>query len=75
MMRSNGTMMLSRRSALLGGVCAAAAIGTRRVFGQPAASDRVPRDEAHWARMGVSLEGATALVTGSTDGLGKELAR
>jgi hypothetical protein len=27
-----------------------------------------------WARMGVSLAGKTALVTGSTDGLGKEVA-
>ncbi len=36
---------------------------------------RVPENETHWARMGVSLRGRTALVTGSTDGLGKEVAR
>ena len=72
--------MLSRRTALIGGVCAALGLGgTARVLGQAAggssASTRVPRNEADWARMGVSLRGATALVTGSTDGLGKELAR
>ena len=33
------------------------------------------RNETHWTKMGVSLDGSTALVTGSTDGLGKEVAR
>jgi NAD(P)-dependent dehydrogenase (short-subunit alcohol dehydrogenase family) len=69
------SLEVSRRAALIGGLCAAVGIGTRQAFGQPAASDRVPADETHWARMGVSLEGATALVTGSTDGLGTEVAR
>src|ERR1044071_4765126 len=36
---------------------------------------RVPQNETHWQTMGVSLEGSTALVTGSTDGLGREVAR
>lgn len=35
----------------------------------------IPRNETRWAEMGVSLEGSTALVTGATDGLGKEVAR
>ena len=36
---------------------------------------RVPQNEFDWARMGVSLGGSTALVTGSTEGLGAEVAR
>src|SRR5688572_2977926 len=47
--------------------------GAAPAGGQPSA--RVPQNETHWARMGVSLRGRTALVTGSTDGLGKEVAR
>lgn len=35
----------------------------------------IPRNETRWAEMRVSLEGSTALVTGATDGLGKEVAR
>ncbi|HEX6997529.1 MAG TPA: SDR family NAD(P)-dependent oxidoreductase [Gammaproteobacteria bacterium] len=35
----------------------------------------MPENETHWARMGVTLDGRTALVTGSTDGLGREVAR
>jgi len=71
-MRSK-SMMLSRRAALVSGFGAMFGIGARRVFGQ--SPDRMPADETHWRRMGVSLEGSTALVTGSTDGLGVEIAR
>jgi len=73
-MRSR-TMTLSRRAALIGGLCTAATIGAQRAFGQPTRDTRTAENETHWARMGVSLEGATALVTGSTDGLGAEVAR
>jgi NAD(P)-dependent dehydrogenase (short-subunit alcohol dehydrogenase family) len=68
-------MLLSRRAALIGGVCAALGIGVRPALAQPGGEERIPEDEARWARMGVSLEGKTALVTGSTDGLGTEVAR
>lgn len=63
----------SRRGALIGGLCTAIGLGMRPAFGQ--STDRGPEDETHWAGMGVSLEGRTALVTGSTDGLGREVAR
>jgi NAD(P)-dependent dehydrogenase (short-subunit alcohol dehydrogenase family) len=65
---------LSRRTALLGTAGAALALRTWSALAQPPAT-RAFADETHWARLGVSLEGKTALVTGSTDGLGKELAR
>lgn len=78
-MRSKGTIV-SRRAAMLGGICVGLSMGARQTFGQPPAaapapSTRVPEDETHWAGMGVSLQGSTALVTGSTDGLGMEVAR
>jgi NAD(P)-dependent dehydrogenase (short-subunit alcohol dehydrogenase family) len=67
---------LSRRTTLLAGVGLALVAGAGRAFAQPAAEDkRIPENEAYWARMGVSLAGKTVLVTGSTDGLGKEVAR
>ncbi len=67
---------LSRRSALAAGVGAVLSAAAGRVLAQAAAaSGRVPADETHWARMGVSLDGKVALVTGSTDGLGREVAR
>jgi len=70
------TARLSRRTTLLAGVGFALGAGVSRAFAQPAAEDkRIPENEAHWARMGVSLAGKTVLVTGSTDGLGKEVAR
>lgn len=72
------TARFSRRTALLGGVCAALGLADRPAFAQPPApqpSSRVPENETHWARMGVSLDGTVALVTGSTDGLGREVAR
>jgi NAD(P)-dependent dehydrogenase (short-subunit alcohol dehydrogenase family) len=66
---------ITRREALASGLCAALALGTRTALGQAAPDTRVANDEKHWASMGVSLRGKTALVTGSTDGLGKEVAR
>jgi NAD(P)-dependent dehydrogenase (short-subunit alcohol dehydrogenase family) len=70
------TARLSRRTTLLAGVGLALGAGVGRAFAQPAAEDkRIPENEAYWARMGVSLAGKTVLVTGSTDGLGKEVAR
>jgi NAD(P)-dependent dehydrogenase (short-subunit alcohol dehydrogenase family) len=70
------TTTLSRRTTLLAGIGLALCASERHVFAQSAAaSGRTPENEAYWARMGVSLTGKTALVTGSTDGLGKEVAR
>ena len=70
------TARLSRRTTLLAGVGFALGAGVGRAFAQPAAEDkRIPENETYWARLGVSLAGKTALVTGSTDGLGKEVAR
>ncbi len=68
------SIAFSRRAAVLGGVFAALGLGVRNALAQPAAA-REFSNEAHWAGLGVSLKGKTALVTGSTDGLGKELAR
>ncbi len=67
--------ILSRRAALLAGVGLALGASATRIGAQPPAPTRTPENEARWARMGVSLSGKTALVTGSTDGLGKEVAR
>ena len=70
------TARLSRRTTLLAGVGLALGAGVGRAFAQPAAEDkRIPENETYWAGMGVSLAGKIALVTGSTDGLGKEVAR
>ena len=70
------TAPLSRRTTLLAGVGFALGAAATRVLAQQAAEDkRVPENETYWARMGVSLAGKTVLVTGSTDGLGKEVAR
>ena len=66
---------LSRRTTLLAGVGLALGAAGTRVPAQPAVAQRVPENEAYWARMGVSLHGKIALVTGSTDGLGREVAR
>jgi NAD(P)-dependent dehydrogenase (short-subunit alcohol dehydrogenase family) len=46
-----------------------------RAFAQQDAEKRIPENETYWTRIGVSLQGKTVLVTGSTDGLGKEVAR
>jgi NAD(P)-dependent dehydrogenase (short-subunit alcohol dehydrogenase family) len=69
------TTTLSRRTALLAGVGLALSASDARVFAQAAAPARRPENETYWANMGVSLAGKTVLVTGSTDGLGKEVAR
>jgi NAD(P)-dependent dehydrogenase (short-subunit alcohol dehydrogenase family) len=69
------TTALSRRTTLLAGVGLALNAAAGRVFAQAAVSTRTPESESYWANMGVSLTGKTALVTGSTDGLGKEVAR
>ena len=71
------TTTLSRRTTLLAGVGLAlsAAGGRALAQQQPAAERRIPESETYWARMGVALQGKTVLVTGSTDGLGKEVAR
>lgn len=72
---TNGTT-ISRRETLL--TALALAIGAATALpaaAQPSATPRVPENEQRWARMGVSLTSKTALVTGSTDGLGKEVAR
>jgi NAD(P)-dependent dehydrogenase (short-subunit alcohol dehydrogenase family) len=68
----------AERNALAQPPAGAAAPSGQRPAGGPGggqSSTRVPDSETHWAQMGVSLQGRTALVTGSTDGLGKEVAR
>lgn len=70
----NSRYRISRRTALLGGVYATLGLGARNALAQAAAT-RAFANEEHWENLGVSLEGKVALVTGSTDGLGKELAR
>lgn len=65
----------SRRTTLLAGVGFALGANSLNSRAQPASGQRTPESEARWARMGVSLEGKAALVTGSSDGLGKEVAR
>ena len=69
------TTTVSRRTTLLAGAGLALTGATLSTTAQSPAERRSPEDEAHWARMGVTLRGKTALVTGSTDGLGKEVAR
>ncbi|HET7925091.1 MAG TPA: SDR family NAD(P)-dependent oxidoreductase, partial [Rhodanobacteraceae bacterium] len=69
------TAALSRRTTLLAGVGFALGAAAGRVLAQPAEDKRIPENETYWARLGVSLKGKTVLVTGSTDGLGKEVAR
>jgi NAD(P)-dependent dehydrogenase (short-subunit alcohol dehydrogenase family) len=70
------TTTLSRRTTLLAGVGLALGTAVGRAFAQqPAAEGRTPENEAYWAHLGVALTGKTVLVTGSTDGLGKEVAR
>jgi NAD(P)-dependent dehydrogenase (short-subunit alcohol dehydrogenase family) len=69
------TKLISRRTTLLAGAGLALGATVQRAVAQPPAAQRTPENEARWARMGVTLKGKTALVTGSTDGLGKEVAR
>jgi NAD(P)-dependent dehydrogenase (short-subunit alcohol dehydrogenase family) len=66
----------SRRTTLIMGLGLAFGMRAVPVIGQAVDTvRRTPENEARWARMGVSLAGKTALVTGSTDGLGREVAR
>jgi NAD(P)-dependent dehydrogenase (short-subunit alcohol dehydrogenase family) len=69
------TTILSRRTTLLAGIGLALGATALPATAQPPAPQRTPENEERWARMGVRLTGKTALVTGSTDGLGKEVAR
>jgi NAD(P)-dependent dehydrogenase (short-subunit alcohol dehydrogenase family) len=69
------TTIVSRRTTLLAGVGLALGATALPATAQPPAQQRTPENEERWARMGVTLTGKTALVTGSTDGLGKEVAR
>jgi NAD(P)-dependent dehydrogenase (short-subunit alcohol dehydrogenase family) len=73
MLTRNAT--LSRRATLLAGVGFALSTASGRAFAQQESAKRTPENETHWSRMGVTLQGKTVLVTGSTDGLGKEVAR
>jgi NAD(P)-dependent dehydrogenase (short-subunit alcohol dehydrogenase family) len=66
---------LSRRTTLLAGLALAAGAVRLPLEAQPPAEARTPENETYWSGMGVALRGKTALVTGSTDGLGKEVAR
>jgi NAD(P)-dependent dehydrogenase (short-subunit alcohol dehydrogenase family) len=72
---TNQTMTCSRRTALLAGAGLTIGLTRPNAVAQPGAERRQPQDHTRWARMGVSLTGKTALVTGSTDGLGREVAR
>jgi NAD(P)-dependent dehydrogenase (short-subunit alcohol dehydrogenase family) len=72
---TKSTEKLSRRTTLLASIGLALSAPWGRTFAQQAAAARTPESEAYWANMGVALHGKTALVTGSTDGLGKEVAR
>lgn len=65
----------SRRTTLLAGAGLALSATSLGSHAQPAAEQRTPENEARWSRMGVTLTGKAALVTGSSDGLGKEVAR
>jgi NAD(P)-dependent dehydrogenase (short-subunit alcohol dehydrogenase family) len=67
--------IFSRRTTLLAGIGLALGADVLPTGAQPPAQQRTPEGEERWARMGVTLTGKTALVTGSTDGLGKEVAR
>ncbi len=72
------TTTLSRRTTFLAGVGLALSATSGRALAQQqqsSAERRQPENETHWARMGVALQGKTVLVTGSSDGLGKEVAR
>jgi len=69
------TATLSRRTTLLAAIGLALGAAGKRAFAQQAADARTPEGEQYWADQGVALNGKTVLVTGSTDGLGKEVAR
>lgn len=64
----------TRRTTLVAGI--GLALGTAGMAtAQPPGGNRTPETEQRWARQGISLAGKVALVTGSTDGLGREVAR
>lgn len=64
----------TRRITLVAGI--GLALGTAAIAAAQAPSgNRTPETEERWARQGISLAGKVALVTGSTDGLGREVAR
>src|SRR5215218_8513634 len=69
------TATQSRRTTLLAGIGLALGAAGMRAFAQQPTDARTPESEKFWANMGVALNGKTVLVTGSTDGLGKEVAR
>jgi len=69
------TATQSRRTTLLAGIGLALGAAGVRAFAQQSEDARTPESEKFWANMGVALNGKTVLVTGSTDGLGKEVAR
>ncbi len=72
---TTGMKSLSRRAALQAGVGVALGGASASLLAQPPSEPRAPETEERWKRIGVDLSGKTALVTGSTDGLGKEVAR
>jgi NAD(P)-dependent dehydrogenase (short-subunit alcohol dehydrogenase family) len=69
------TRSFSRRTALSAGIGLVLGGAAAPAIAQPPIARRAPETETRWARMGVALSGKTALVTGSTDGLGREVAR
>jgi NAD(P)-dependent dehydrogenase (short-subunit alcohol dehydrogenase family) len=69
------TTSFSRRTALHASIGLVLGSTAGPAIAQPPSGQRTPETETRWARMGVALSGKTALVTGSTDGLGKEVAR
>jgi NAD(P)-dependent dehydrogenase (short-subunit alcohol dehydrogenase family) len=74
-MRPDAPRQWSRRQAIVGGIGLIVG-GSGVAHGQQGnAPARTPETEARWLREGVSMAGKVALVTGSTDGLGREVAR
>ncbi len=71
---AESVLALSRRTLLGASIALALGPGLRAAWGQDSSGESFA-DERHWASLGVSLAGKTALVTGSTDGLGREVAR
>ena len=72
---TTGTRSFTRRKALSAGIGLVLGGAAGPAIAQPPSERRTPETETRWARKGIALSGRTALVTGSTDGLGKEVAR